>query len=45
LAKARIDLCLHSADLQAMSYQAINPYWDEQWISDHRAVVVELEPR
>jgi len=43
LAKARIDLCLHSQGLRAIGYQAVDPLWQKRFVSDHRAVVVDLE--
>lgn len=42
LARARIDLCLHSQNLRVKSYHAVNPEWQGRWISDHRALVVEF---
>ncbi|MDF3131070.1 endonuclease/exonuclease/phosphatase family protein [Kiritimatiellaeota bacterium B1221] len=42
LAKARIDLCLHSSEWQVPSYHAVTPQWQGRKLSDHRAVVVEL---
>jgi endonuclease/exonuclease/phosphatase family metal-dependent hydrolase len=44
LAKARIDLCLHTKGLRADRYQAVHPEWEDEVISDHRAVVVDLSP-
>jgi endonuclease/exonuclease/phosphatase family metal-dependent hydrolase len=43
LAKARIDLCLHTRNLRADSYRAEHPEWEGQMMSDHRAVVVDLQ--
>jgi len=42
LAKARIDLCLHSPGLHADHYHAVTPEHRGQTISDHRAVVVDF---
>lgn len=42
LARARIDLCLHTLNLRVKAYHAVNPEWQKRWISDHRALVVEF---
>ena len=44
LAKARIDLCLHSPSLHCPQYHAHTPDWKNNRISDHRAVEVKLSP-
>jgi len=45
LARARIDLCLHSENLKVKAYHAENPDWKGRRISDHRAVVVDFSRR
>jgi endonuclease/exonuclease/phosphatase family metal-dependent hydrolase len=42
LAKARIDLCLHSARLQIDEYHARDPKWESEQISDHRALQLTI---
>lgn len=42
LAKARIDVCLHSPLLGVEEYHALDPEWNGINISDHRALVVNL---
>jgi endonuclease/exonuclease/phosphatase family metal-dependent hydrolase len=43
LARARIDLCLHSPGVQVPAYHAVDPEWEGNLLSDHRALVVDLE--
>ncbi|WFB36656.1 endonuclease/exonuclease/phosphatase family protein [Kiritimatiellota bacterium B12222] len=45
LAKARIDLCLHTSGLRVGEYHAVNPCWQGRQLSDHRAIVVDLEDK
>jgi len=42
LAKARIDLCLHSAQLKTDAYHARDPEWNSEQISDHRALEITV---
>jgi endonuclease/exonuclease/phosphatase family metal-dependent hydrolase len=45
LAKARIDLCLHSPDLQATTYHALDPEFNGHILSDHRALLLTISHR
>jgi endonuclease/exonuclease/phosphatase family metal-dependent hydrolase len=42
LAKARIDLCLHSTQLKVEDYHARDPEWESKQISDHRALELTI---
>jgi endonuclease/exonuclease/phosphatase family metal-dependent hydrolase len=42
--RARIDHCFHSSGWQVRRYQALLPDWNEDRLSDHRALVVDLSP-
>jgi len=44
LAKARIDHCLHSNGWKTDSYDAVMPHYQDQRLSDHRALCVDLSP-
>lgn len=45
MAKARIDLCLHSQDLQVTTYHALDPEYNGQTLSDHRALRLTISHR
>ena len=44
LARARIDHCLHSEGWKTNDYEALMPHFQNQKLSDHRALSVDLSP-